>query len=261
MGRLDRGTFLFTWQSRVPLGLNILGAALLLGQALLWWWQPSFGGDGERPVTSQESRAAVALRGTPAKAQPGRIVKLPRYKGTPSPVLGQAVDRYARLTYAELGGLWDPGKPPPTDVRSDYNRTQEFLTEEYGEEQRWIAQLGSGRLPSRLQNAFSGPDRMFKSALAFEDHRTADAWPKGTVARDVASQPLKVQGRPAWVIARELNFTGLKKGMKTRTELSVTVMIDVDGHRPSFVNICLPDTHRRLRPDVNRVISSIRVLP
>ncbi|WP_067488835.1 hypothetical protein [Actinomadura hibisca] len=261
MGRLDDATFLETWQSRVPWGLNVLGVVLLLNQALLWWWQP-FAGDAEaRPVTLQEPRAAAALRGAPAKAQLGKVVKLPRYKGTPSPVLGQAVDRYARISYAELGGLWNPGKPLGADQGTYFNRTQEFVTEEHNGGRSWIAQLGSGRLPTPLQGFFTGPDRLFKTALAFEDRHTADVWPKGTVARDVASQPFRVQGRPAWIIARELNFTGLKEGVKTTTELSVTVMVDVDGYRPSFVNLCLPDTHRMLRPDVNRVISSIRVLP
>ncbi|MFC9969434.1 hypothetical protein ACFVH6_00870 [Spirillospora sp. NPDC127200] len=269
MRRFSEVAFLSTWQSRVPLGLNILGVVLLLGQALLWWWQPSFG-SADAPATSRETqepyefqvtREAVAPRGVSVKAQPGKIVRLPRYKGTPSPVLGRVVDRDAKLAYAELGGLWERGKPrPKDDDEAEFTRHQQFVSEKY-DGGTWMGSLGSGRLPSQLHGSFSGPDRLFKATLAFQDHRTATSWPEGTVTRDVASQPVKVRGRPAWVIARELDFTGLKPGLRTGTELAVAVMVDVDGYRPSFVFLSLPDSHRALRPDVNRVVSSIRVLP
>ncbi|NAS25464.1 hypothetical protein GT755_27745 [Herbidospora sp. NEAU-GS84] len=186
----------------------------------------------------------------------GTVVRLKKYSGTPSPVIGEVRDRKARLRYAELGEPWKPAKGQPEGLFSDgrYSTRQTFVTEEYGPDldNEWFADIDAQRLWSDLD----GGDSPYDAAVAMLDYKQENNFPRGTKGKDVASQRVP----NGWLVAREMRMPPSELGRKARLELAVAVAVETGADRPSVIWITIPETHKRLWPDVSTVVSSLRVL-
>ena len=179
-----------------------------------------------------------------------KVVPVKRYTGDGSPVTGSVTDDDAHLSYAELGGSWNASRR--TDPMIDgFDRQQYFDTEA-----KWQAKIASGSVDSDLMDAYTGTDRLRKLSSAVQGDRQKYAYTDTTIGRDIASEPIKVSGRPAWVIVREMHFHQDK--VKATMDLSVVVVVDTGRPRPSLLWISLPETHKRLWPDINTMIRSLR---
>ncbi|MES9605448.1 MULTISPECIES: hypothetical protein [Actinomadura] len=66
-----------------------------------------------------------------------------------------------------------------------------------------------------------------------------------------------MSGRKGWVIVREMHFR--KEGVSSTMDLSTVVVVDTGRPRPSFVWLDVPASHKRLWPDVNTLLRSLRV--
>lgn len=190
-----------------------------------------------------------------APAEADKIMKLPRYTGRSSPVTGRLTDRAAGISYARLGGAWGP---PATDQEPGVHGRMLTLRQESRPERGWFALFGSGLMDPELLYRYQGDRRLLQAALAQQDALT---WisSRDTSYRDVVSQPLTVDGRKAWVITRRLTL-GPQAQTSIRTELHTLVLIDTGRQRPSYLFINMPDPSHDHLPDVNRLLSSIRVL-
>ncbi|MFV2179161.1 hypothetical protein ACFHW2_31375 [Actinomadura sp. LOL_016] len=177
-------------------------------------------------------------------------VKLPRYPGRGSRVAGRVTDPEARLSFAELGRPWEPFS---TEPYGPYSAHQKFDTED-----GWQAMLGSRVVDEGVMGAYTGPNRLRDVAAAIQDARQFDNFRDGTTGRDVASQPFKVSGRPAWVLVREMHFE--EAGLRATMDLSVVVVVDTGQERPSSLWIDVPNTHEQYWSDVNKVIGSLQVV-
>jgi hypothetical protein len=207
------------------------------------------GGKIGDPATYQPS-----LTGGPGNvpAQVGDRMELPRYSGRSSLVAGRSADRAAGISYARLGGGWGP----PKEGRPSGRGSTLTLRQESRPERGWFAFYGSGRLNPELLYRYTGENRLFKAALAELD--TYTAWTDVTY-QDIVSEPLTVDGREAWVITRQETL-GPKASTNIRTILCAMVLIDTGLERPAYFFVSMPDPAHDYLPDVNRLISSIRVL-
>ncbi|WP_019632773.1 hypothetical protein [Actinomadura atramentaria] len=185
----------------------------------------------------------------------GSRLELQRYTGDRSPTAGRVTDRAAGISYARLTGGWGP---PSTSQDNRFMGVPLTSHQESREERGWFASLGSGLLNPELLDRYTGDSRLFNAALAQLDALTMLAPPDGYY-EDVASQPLTVDGRQAWLITRHVTI-----GPKARTsitgEINTLVLIDTGDRRPAFLYITMPSPAQDHLPDVNHLISSLRVL-
>ncbi|MFD0901245.1 MmpS family transport accessory protein [Actinomadura sediminis] len=188
---------------------------------------------------------------TPEVQRLEKTVELKRYPGTGARVVGRVTDAEARLSYAELGRPWEPFS---TEPYGPYTGSQKFETEA-----EWQALIGSRVVDDGVMGAYSGPNRLRDVAAAIQDARQFDGFREGTTGRDVASQPFKVSGRPAWVLVREMHFE--QSDLRATMDLSVVVVVDTGQERPSSLWIDIPNTHQQYWADVNTIVRSLRVVP
>ncbi|MEU6411718.1 hypothetical protein [Microbispora sp. NPDC046933] len=188
-------------------------------------------------------------------AQSDDIMKLPRYPGKSSPVIGRLTDRAAGLSYARLGGGW--ASPSREQLPGAAGRTLSLWVESRPE-RGWFALYGSDRLSPELFFSYKGERRLFQAAMAQMETFTWIYSPD-TIFVDLVSQPLTVDGREAWVLVRQTRM-GAKADTAIRSELQTLVLIDTGKERPAYLYVRMPDPAQDYLPDVNRLISSIRVL-
>lgn len=181
-----------------------------------------------------------------------KVVRVERYPGRGSPVVRRVTDGEARLSYAELGGQWAPSRRTDS-LEEGFERTQSFDTDPSRK-----ATIASGLVDVYLMPFYRGPDPGGLHALASAqmDDAVGSAFTDASSGRDVASQPVTVSGRAAWVLVREIRYD--KPGVRSRTDLCAVVVVNAGGRYPSFLWVAIPGTHKRLWPDVNTLIASLR---
>ncbi|MFC9972315.1 hypothetical protein ACFVH6_15665 [Spirillospora sp. NPDC127200] len=187
----------------------------------------------------------------PGETRLARTVPVKRYKGKGSPLAGRVSDSDPRLSYMSLGGEWSRSRQVDPQM-SGHSRKQRFDSEA-----KWEAVLASGLVNGDLVAANTGKNRLRALAGAVQDYRQTLNFDETARGRDVASQPIRVSGRKGWVVVREIRFA--KKGVRARMDLSAVAIVDTGRPRPSYVWIDIPETHKRLWPDVNTVLDSLRV--
>ncbi|WP_067491303.1 hypothetical protein [Actinomadura hibisca] len=187
----------------------------------------------------------------PGETRLTRTVPVKRYPGKGSPLAGRVTDDDPRLSYMSLGGDWSRSRQVDPQL-SGYSRKQRFDSEA-----NWEAILVSGLVDGDLVAAAPAKGRLRALAGAIQDYRQGMNFDDTARGRDVASQAIKVGGRKGWVVVREIRF--VKKGVRARMDLSAVVIVDTGRPRPSYLWIDIPETHKRLWPDINTVIGSLRV--
>ncbi|GAA1016051.1 hypothetical protein Aple_011540 [Acrocarpospora pleiomorpha] len=261
---------------RVPTAVNLVGSALLITQVVVGI-SLAVGSDEPDPVAlipppptmnvvpTPEVVAATPVEPPSPSPTPtmevkripeGEIVRLKRFAGAGSPVIGQVKDKKARLTFVELGAPWGRSQSLGTGpiVDGTYSKRQTFVTEEYGPalDRQWWADIDSQRHTAELAPGES----LYDIAAATLDYKQSRSFPSGTVGVDLASQPIK----NGWVIVRQMRMPESDAGRKSRIELSAVAALNTGTARPGILWITIPDTHKRLWPDINRVIASVRAL-
>lgn len=173
-------------------------------------------------------------------------VKVPDYPGEGSPVIGTVTD--SSLEYAELGGTWDRSKTLDP-VFDGFTRKQEG---------RQRALVKSTQVDEDIMAAAGGTGELRGVADAVMDERRRYEYPRDqAILVDVASQPLKVDGRDAWLLVSEIHFH--KRGVPSTMDLNAVLVVDTGRVRPSVLWVVLPETNKKLWPDLNTLVSSVRV--
>ncbi|WP_119728497.1 hypothetical protein [Thermomonospora amylolytica] len=207
-------------------------------------------GPGSRPIPG----ATVPAQGNgllPGETRLTETVPVKRYPGTGSPVAGRVSDGDPRLSYTALGGEW--GRSRTVDpLLAGYSREQRFDTEP-----KWQAAIASGFVDDDLMEHYTGENRLRALAGAALDYRQFMDFDETARGRDVASQPIRAGGRKGWVVVREIRHD--TPDVRARLDLTAMVVVDTGRPRPSFLWICIPETHKKLWPDINTVIDSLRV--
>ncbi|MBW3708787.1 hypothetical protein DTB58_33760 [Streptomyces griseus] len=173
-------------------------------------------------------------------------VKVPEYPGEGSPVVGTVTD--SSLEYAELGGTWDRSRTLDP-VFDGFTRKQEG---------RQRALVKSTQVDEDIMAAAGGTGELRGVAGAGVDERRRYEYPRDqAVLVDVASQPLKVDGRDAWLLVSEIHFH--KRGVPSTMDLNAVLVVDTGRVRPSVLWVVLPETNKKLWPDLNTLVASVQV--
>jgi hypothetical protein len=184
-------------------------------------------------------------RYTPKGAPAG---PLQRFTGRPSQIIGQVVDREARLAYPRLARPW-----APIGV-GDYTAGYEYLVQK--PKFAWYATVGSHPLDRRLVPILTvGPQRLRGAA-----ELTVALWGKGiglTKLTRIAGRPMTVSGRQAWLAGYRATFTDSVSGITER--IVVTVAVDVGKPLPSVLLAMVAKPKYAMLPDINTVVTSLRV--
>ncbi|GAA1276013.1 hypothetical protein GCM10009677_31950 [Sphaerisporangium rubeum] len=244
---------------RVWLLALVASVAVALVAALLWAFlagplrsapeSGSASGDGGASGAASPPAAKPS-----ASAKPPAATRLPKYRGTASPVAGTVSDDAAGLNVPRLGGQWR------LDTRTDHIRTTYgFETRQYvpagqdtaGKPQ--FAQLMTGPLAKSLGSKYS-PDEPQNltpviSAVAFAAR--GKFFPEGNKVVKTAEQRLTAGGKPARVVAYQVTAGEQKTTM-------VVAAVSTGADLPSIVYMAVPEAKKALLPDVTTVFTSIR---
>lgn len=173
-------------------------------------------------------------------------VEVPDYPGEGSPVIGTVTD--SSLEYAELGGTWDRSKTLDP-VFDGFTRKQEG---------RQRALVKSTQVDEDIMAAAGGTGELRGVAGAVMDERRRYEYPRDqAILVDVASQPLKVDGHDAWLLVSEIHFH--KRGVPSTMDLNAVLVVDTGRVRPSVLWVVLPETNKKLWPDLNTLVASVQV--
>ncbi|WP_203990107.1 hypothetical protein [Sphaerisporangium rufum] len=232
------------------------GVALLAG--LLWAFlagplRPSTGGDGGQEAAGTP-KASASASGRAGATRPKVLARLPKYRGTASPVAGTVTDPAAGVSVPRLGAPWRLDQRG-AQVRTSFGlTTRQYVaagTDATGRPR--YAQLMTGPLPEKLAGKYSAdkPADLAPTLSSVAYWARFKFFPAGNTVVKKAEQNLTSGGRPARVVVYEV-VAG-----DTRTTLVVGA-VSTGGARPAIVYMSVPDTRKALLPDVNTVFAAVR---
>ncbi|RAY12205.1 hypothetical protein DPM19_26140 [Actinomadura craniellae] len=235
------------------IGVGLLVVALLAAAAVYFL----------RPGSGSAAAVTPTPEAVPSPSRPA--VQLPpeqplqRFPGRPSPVLGRLTDPHSGLAYPRLGAPWQIPNKQNQLGQTGWSGQQIVVTERR-RGGLWYGQLLTGLMgPAELSSTgYRGPhDLQTATALYARSIEAREyAFPHRT--RPLASQALSVGGRQGWLVASYLNYQ--RPGVRATGEVMVVAVIDTGRAAPSVLFLSLPNTHRRLWPDINQFIAGLTPL-
>ncbi|SEG56838.1 Protein of unknown function [Thermomonospora echinospora] len=204
-----------------------------------------------------------------ATAAPAPTATVPSVNPTGrSPVTGTITDDTAGVSYAQLGGGWQPQQIDPNSpfarergfsrgqiavVQNDYN----------GSGGQYLASVYSGRLPESV--GYDGPEDLQTAISDFARSIETEPEPTGSypshTREDLESASRTIGDHKAHLVRFRLSFPqAASRGWNFRSETVAFVLIDQgSGQRPSVVWITVPDSHGN-GGDLDLLLESIKVL-
>src|SRR5690606_15346406 len=116
-----------------------------------------------------------------------------------------------------------------------------------------FAQVMSGPLQKRLASKYTSSDNLAPVLSAVAYQARLKFFPKGNQIDKTATQKITVDGK-----AGLLNVYEVTAGISKTT--MVVAAINTGGDLPSIVYMSVPDNKKALRPDINTVFGSVKVL-
>ncbi|QFG24063.1 hypothetical protein [Actinomadura sp. WMMB 499] len=239
-------------RSRVVLwgGVGLLVAALIAAGGVYFLR----GGGEEKP--DEAGRTGAAERSV-AQASMPPDARLEAFAGTPSRVLGRVNDEMSGLSYPRLGAPWQVPTKENKLGTPGWSGQQIVVTERAGD-QMWYGQLLTGTLIPSLHSAYSGPESVKNVAGLAAEGYIAQYYGFQQGKKPLASQALDVDGRKGWLVASYLTYE--RQGVRATGEIVATAVIDTGRDAPAVVFASLPNTHKKLWPDLNRFLASLKVV-
>ncbi|MEU8797886.1 hypothetical protein [Spirillospora sp. NPDC048819] len=232
-------------------GVGLLVAALVAAGAVYFLK----GGDEPSETNGNAGRTAAEQPEAPPVKLPADK-RLTTFAGTPSRVLGLVPDSYSGLAYPRLA--------PPWKVPTKQNKLgtpgwsgQQILVTERSAGQIWYGQLLTGTLHPGMQNAYQGPDSVKNVAALVAQGYEAQYYAFPHKTSPLASQALNVDGRPGWLVASYLTYQ--RDGVRATGEVVATAVIDTGRKTPAVVFASLPNTHKKMWPDVNTFFTRLKI--
>ncbi|MFC5744215.1 hypothetical protein [Actinomadura rugatobispora] len=234
-------------------GVGLLVVALLAaGGVYLLKQRGGDSGAGEvRP-----GRAASDSRPQPPQVQMPAAKPLKRFAGRPSRLLGMVSDRTSGLAYPRLARPWQPPTKANKLATPGWSGQQVLVTERRGT-QVWYGQLLTGTLNPNLHSAYTGAESV--PGVAVLAHKGIEAqyydFPHRTAP--LASQALTVDGRKGWLVASYLTYK--RAGVRATGEVVVTAVVDTGRPAPAVAFVSVPNTHKKMWPDVNQFLTRLKI--
>jgi hypothetical protein len=245
--------------SRRPLylGLGILVAGLI---AVAGVYVLKGKGDSEVSNAAAPTRTTKAPSQAPTEAvtnQPLPRKQLPRFKGVHTKAVGRAADPRAGLSYSRLAKPWaaPPKKSPMNEL--GFNVSQFAVTEKAGSRPTHWARLMSGELSGAAGDTYNGPgserDATAEAAQVYEARMFNFQHKK----RLLASEPLNLGGHKGWLVSDYVTYH--RPGTKATGDVVTVALIDTGKKAPGVLFMSVPNTDRKIWPDVNFIVRSLRV--
>ncbi|MGI5323191.1 hypothetical protein [Actinomadura nitritigenes] len=179
-----------------------------------------------------------------------------RFPGKPSKVLGRLTDAASGLSYPRLAPPWQLPTKKNKLSTPGWSGQQIVVTERHGQ-QLWYGQLLTGALPPTLLGAYKGPGSVKKTTALAEQGYESQYYAFPHKSAPLASQALNVDGHKGWLIASYLTYR--RAGVRATGEVVVTAVIDTGRKTPAAVFASLPNTHRKMWPDLNEFLGQLKV--
>ncbi|TDD71182.1 hypothetical protein E1298_36000 [Actinomadura rubrisoli] len=213
-------------------------------------------GDDEAAPSGRSGRTASARQPQEPQVKMPPDRRLRTFAGRPSRVLGHVTDTHSGLAYPRLAAPWQLPTKKNKLGTAGWSGQQILVTERRGR-QLWYGQLLTGTLAPTLQSSYRGPKSVKNvsgmAAKAFEAQYYA--FPHRTMP--LASQALSVGGRQGWLVASYLTYK--RSGVRATGEIVATAVIDTGRPEPAVVFASLPNTHKKMWPDLNAFLAQLKI--
>jgi hypothetical protein len=244
--RRDRSrTYLFA-----GLGVLVVAGIVALG---IYVFTGDGGGDAE--VKAQPGVSAPSTGATEKAELPPRR-ELMVFKGKGSPVAGVFADPESRLSVPRFGGGWVEPNQKNKLAQSGWTGQQILVTEKKGT-QLWYGSVLTAPLGPVERRIWDDGGDLEQNAVAVADSLESRLYGFPHRTGELASQELKVDGYEGWLVARHLKYD--RTPIRAKSEVVVTALVDTGDQYPSVLFISVPNTHKKLWPDINTVISQLKV--
>ena len=245
-GRSRRGLF-------IGLGILVAGLVAVAGVYVL-----KGNGDSEASKTASPTKPSPSHHASqPAQANAPRKA-LPRFKGVHTKARGRVSDPRSGLSYARFAGPWavPPKKSPMNEL--GFSVSQFAVTEKAGGQPKHWARLMSAELAGAAKDAYSGPGSEQAATAQVAEMYEARMFGFRHKKRVLANQPLTVDGHKGWLVSDYLTYR--RPGTRATGDIVAVALVDTGKKTPGIVFMSVPNTSRKLWPDVNFMVRSLKVL-
>ncbi|WP_248958864.1 hypothetical protein [Sphaerisporangium perillae] len=198
---------------------------------------------GATPVpTPVPGRSALAAaEADPRVPAPPSVRKLADFPGRGAPTKGRVKDKRSGITFTRFTKAWKLVKSAPFGTRR-------VLPVVKGAGHRGM--LATCPVPIAIQDEL-------KDTAYLAARWTLNYHPDGSTITWTASQAIKAGKQKGWLLGYQVHY---KVDGKKRVSTAAVALIDVPSAKPAMVFITIPDAQKKRRPDINTLISSLRVL-
>jgi len=206
------------------------------------------------PSVQQSTTGPQPTKSTPAGPPDA---KLPKFVGVHGKVAGRISDSTAGLSYPRFGAPWQVPTKKSGLVQPGWSEQQILVTEKHGS-QIWYGQLMSGLLSPAEQQMYAGPGTEKAAAIAYEKSVETRLYGFPHKSKPLASQALDLPGAggKGWLVATNLTYH--RTGIKATGEVLTVAIIDTGKSAPAVLLMSIPDTNKKLWPDIDFVVNSLK---
>ncbi|WP_329252167.1 hypothetical protein OG417_08430 [Actinoallomurus sp. NBC_01490] len=245
--------------SRRPLfigvGILVVGLVAVAGVYFLKNNGDSKAAPAAAPTTANSPSRSPSQ---PAQEKEPARKALPRFKGVHTKALGRLADRRSGLSYARFAKPWAAAAKNSPMNELGFSTSQFAVTEKAGGQPKHWARLMSAELSGAAKDAYTGPGT--ERAAAAEAARVYEARMFGFQhkKRVLANEPLTIGGHKGWLVSDYLTYR--RPGVKATGDIVAVALVDTGKKTPGIVFMTVPNTNKKLWPDINFVVRSLRVL-
>jgi hypothetical protein len=245
--------------SRRPLylGLGVLVAGLI---AVAGVYVLKGNGDSQASNAAAPTRTTHAPSQTPTQAKTSAPLPrkaLPRFKGVHTKAVGRVSDPRAGLSYPRLAKPWAPAPKKSPMNELGFSMSQFAVTQKTGSRPEHWGRLMSAELSGAAKDTYSGPgserDATAEAAQVYEARMFNFQHKK----RLLASEPLNLGGHKGWLVSDYVTYR--RPGTKATGDIVTVALIDTGKKAPGVLFMSVPNTNRKLWPDVNFIMRSLQV--
>ncbi len=211
-----------------------------------------------------ESASHTSSPTQPAKTAPPRQNNKPQqqkplaqFRGVHTPQIGRVTDSRSGLSYPRLNRPWSlPATGSPMSELG-FSMSQFAVTEKAGGQPKRWARLMSTQLSGVDKAAYGGPGTERAAATQAATTYEARLYGFRHKRKLLASQPLDIGGHKGWLVGYYLTYQ--RAGSAATGDVMTVAVVDTGKPTPGVLVMSVPNNRRKLWPDFNYVIHSLRV--
>lgn len=244
--------------SRVALfgGVGVLVVGLIAAGGVYFMQHKKDAPSSSSATGDRPGLPAAGQKSHTPKPQPPPEKPLVKFSGKPGKIAGRVADAKSGLSYPRFADPWQvPTKKNKLAV-TGWSGQQILVTEKHGDQTAY-GQLLTGALAAPLLPHYKGPESLKAVAALAANGFDKDYYTFQHDSTPLASQELTVGTHKGWLVARYLKYK--RPGVKATGEVVVTAVIDTGHKTPAVAFASLPNTSRKLWPDINAFVDGLKV--